>query len=217
MGATNAVRNATEARALGKDVLMWCAQEVTDTSILPQDTATPTARTQTDLDNIIDHWLQFGELSIVAKRQVVNGVGAYGKSERTEKEHPWVVTMTLPVGQIVLGFEKREAPLHVQRRMSKPPKPWAAEGRRQERQTYRQGAQRSGWTGSSSGGSASGHAGGAWSGSSWSNSGGSWSGHNNGSGSNYGNSRSILSPATQAKSKSEEDTLRDLLADEGGA
>jgi hypothetical protein len=36
------------------------------------------------------------------------------------------------VGQMVLGFEKRDAPLHLQRRMQKPPRPWQATGRKKQ-------------------------------------------------------------------------------------
>jgi hypothetical protein len=121
MRAANAVRNATEARTQGKDVLNVArtrSDGYVDSS--PRHTAAPTARTQTDLDNILGH-CGFSELSIVAKRQMANGVGAYGKRERTEKEHPWMATTTLSaakmddgksfgkkVGHMVLGFEKRD-------------------------------------------------------------------------------------------------------------
>ena len=34
------------------------------------------------------------------------------------------------VGQLVLGFQKRDAPMHIQRRMQKPPRPWSTTGRK---------------------------------------------------------------------------------------
>ena len=34
------------------------------------------------------------------------------------------------VGQLVLGFEKRDAPMHIQRRMQRPPRPWSTTGRK---------------------------------------------------------------------------------------
>jgi hypothetical protein len=98
------------------------------------------------------------------------------------------------------------------------PRPWSADGGRQEVKTYSQGAQHPGRTGNGPGGPASGHSGGAWSGNnsgnSWSNSGGSWSGYNNGSRSNSGNTWSSPAPARQTKSQSEEETPRDLLTKE---
>jgi hypothetical protein len=142
MGAPNAVRNGFEARVLGMDVLLWRAQEETRTEILPEGMVAPTARTAADLNTIVDSWLLFGELSVVAKRQTANYVGANGKRDRTDREHPWMVTMTLSdaevkgkvssfgkkVGQLVLGFEKRDAPLHLPRQMQKPPRPWSVTG-----------------------------------------------------------------------------------------
>jgi hypothetical protein len=86
----------------------------------------PTERTAEDLSKIVDSWLQHGELSIIAKRQTAFNF-AYGKRARTDVEHPWMVTLTMSdakgdgrlgsfgkkVGQMVLGFEKRDAPLHL--------------------------------------------------------------------------------------------------------
>jgi hypothetical protein len=119
---------------------LWRALDETRKEILPDGMATPTERTTEDLSTIVDSWLQYGDLSIVAKRQSANNV-AYGKRVRTDREHPWMVTMhdgavrreggwqnrklwEEGVGQMALGFEKGDAPLHLQRRMQKPPRPW---------------------------------------------------------------------------------------------
>jgi hypothetical protein len=136
MGEPKAVRNAHEARVLGKDMLLWRARDETRKrkEILPEDMAAPTERTAEDLNKIVGSWLQYGELGIIAKRQTAFNF-AYDKRARTGVEHPWMVTMAMSdakvdgrpgsfgkkVGQMVLGFEKRDAPLHLQRRIQKPP------------------------------------------------------------------------------------------------
>ena len=43
------------------------------------------------------------------------------------------------VGQLVLGFEKRDAPMHIQRRMQKPPRPWSTTGRKKVEPSSRGG------------------------------------------------------------------------------
>ena len=114
--------------------------------------AAPTARTAEDLKRAVETWLQFGELSIVSKRQSALHF-AYGKRTRTDVEHPWMVTMTMSdaevegrlssfgklVGQLVLGFQKRDAPMHIQRRMQKPPRPWSTTGRKEVEPSFRGG------------------------------------------------------------------------------
>ena len=39
-------RSAEQARAFGKTLLMWCAQQSTETKILPENTVPPEARTK---------------------------------------------------------------------------------------------------------------------------------------------------------------------------
>jgi hypothetical protein len=233
MGEPKAVRNAFKAR-----ILLWRARDETRKEILPDGTAAPTERTAKDLNTIVGSWLQHGELSIIAKRQSANNV-AYGKRVRTDRVHPWVVTMTLSdakadgrpwsfgkkVGQMVLGFEKRDAPLHLQRRMQKPPRPWQATGEKNSGSSSRGGystkpyqpwdpkgpytAPSSSWSGNNQTG------GGSWSnwgGSGWDNSSrmqGNSSGYDGGGRSSTGNARSVMEPASKkTKGPSEEDTLR---------
>ena len=83
MGEPSKILNAHEASALGMDILLWRAQEETRTEILPDGMAAPTARTAEDLKRAVEIWLQFGELSIVSKRQSALHF-AYGKRTRTE-------------------------------------------------------------------------------------------------------------------------------------
>ena len=145
MGEPRKIINAHEASTLGMDILLWRAQETTRKEILPDDIAEPEKRTLKDLKRIVETWLQYGELSIVSKRQTALHF-AYGKRARTDVEPPWMVTMTMSdakvegkgssfgklVGQLVLGFEKRDAPMHIQRRMQKAPRPWSTGGRKKE-------------------------------------------------------------------------------------
>jgi hypothetical protein len=243
MGAPNAVINGFEARVLGMDVLLWRAQEETRTEILPEGMVAPTARTAADLNTIVDSWLLFGKLSVVAKRQTANYVGANGKRDRTDREHPWMVTMTLSdaevkgkvssfgkkVGQLVLGFEKRDAPLHLPRQMQKPPRPWSVTGRKYSRPSFRGGyskrpyqpwdstrpytAPSSSWSGNNQSRDANSWS--NWGGSEYDNNSSSCQGHGSGYGgggrSNTGYARSVMRPASKkAKGPSEEDTLRDM-------
>jgi hypothetical protein len=92
MGEPKAVRNAFEARVLGKDILLWRAWDETRKEILPDGMAAPTERTAKDLNTTVGSWLQHGELSTIAKRQSANNI-AYGNRVRTDRENPWVVTI----------------------------------------------------------------------------------------------------------------------------
>jgi hypothetical protein len=146
MGEPSKILNAHEATTLDMVILLWRAQEETRNEILPDGIAVPEARSTEDLKRIVETWLQYGELSIVSKRQTALHY-AYGKRDRNEVEPPWMVTITMSdakvgpgsrscssfgklVGQLVLGFEKRDAPMYIQRRMQKPPRPWCTGGRK---------------------------------------------------------------------------------------
>jgi hypothetical protein len=76
-------------------MLMWCAQRSTETKILPESTAPPEARTKEQQQEIVEHWLQHGDLSTVARRVKARYVDKFKKHDRKEPELPWVVTMTL--------------------------------------------------------------------------------------------------------------------------
>ena len=69
MGEPSNILTAHEASTLGMDILLWRAQEETRKEILPDGMAAPEARTAEDLQRVVETWLQFGELSIVSKRQ----------------------------------------------------------------------------------------------------------------------------------------------------
>ena len=135
MGEPSKILNAHEATTLGMDILLWRAQEETRNEIRPDGIAAPKKRSAEELKRMVETWLQYGELSIVSKRQTSLNY-AYGKRARTDVEPPWMITMTMSdakvdpsiricssfgklVGQLVLGFEKRDAPMHIQRRMQR--------------------------------------------------------------------------------------------------
>jgi hypothetical protein len=62
-------KSAEQARAFGKALLLWCAQRSTESRILPDGMVAPEERTTEQLQEIVECWLQHGELSIVARRQ----------------------------------------------------------------------------------------------------------------------------------------------------
>jgi hypothetical protein len=110
-------RSAEQARAFGKTLLMWCAQRSTESRIMPENTVPPEARTTEQKQEVVEHWLQHRELSIVARRAKARYVDTWKKHDRKEQEPPWMVTMTLSdasipggylgkrVGVTALGFE----------------------------------------------------------------------------------------------------------------
>jgi hypothetical protein len=62
-------KSAEQARAFGKTLLLWCAQRSTESRILPDGMVAPEERTTEHLQDIVECWLQHGELSTVARRQ----------------------------------------------------------------------------------------------------------------------------------------------------
>jgi hypothetical protein len=73
---------------------------------------------------------QHGELSIVARRQKARTFDKWKKHDRTEQEPPWMATLALSdasmprggklgklVGATALGFEMRDVPHHIKRKM----------------------------------------------------------------------------------------------------
>jgi hypothetical protein len=124
-------RSAEQARAFGKTLLMWCAQQSTETTILPENTVPPEAREKDQQQEIVEHWLQHGDLSIVARRVKARQLDKWKKHDRHEAEPPWMVTMTLSdaklptlsgslgkrVGALALGFQMRDVPHRIKRKM----------------------------------------------------------------------------------------------------
>jgi hypothetical protein len=86
----------------------------------------------------VDHWLEHGELSTVAKRTVAqNRNRRTQQRERDERDSPWMVVITLSsemmttgkrlgkaVGQEVLSSQRREVPLEIQARMHQQVRAW---------------------------------------------------------------------------------------------
>ena len=79
----------------------------------------------------MEHWLEHRELSIVGKRTIAQSRHAQtGQRERDERNHPWMVVITLSdeklntgkslgktLGQEVVSFQRSKAPLAIQNRM----------------------------------------------------------------------------------------------------
>jgi hypothetical protein len=116
---------------VGKDMLTWLAKECVIFRLLPGGMGHPKDRTEEHVQAIVDHWLEHGELSIVGKRTVAQSRKNYThQRDRDERDHPWMVVITLSsemvitgkqlgktVGQEVLSFQGRDAPLEIQNRM----------------------------------------------------------------------------------------------------
>ena len=126
------VKSAEQARAAGKAILMWCAGRETETQILPDGMVKPELRTPEHLQEILECWLEHGDLSIVARRKKARFQDKYKRTDRLHENPPWMVTMCLSgvtvtvhrlhskreklgklVGKIALGFQMRDVPLHI--------------------------------------------------------------------------------------------------------
>jgi hypothetical protein len=137
------VKSAEQARAAGKAILMWCAGRETETQILPDGMVRPDLRTPEHLQEILECWLEHGELSIVARRKKARYQDKYKRTDRQQENPPWMVTMCLSgvtvtvrrlhskreklgkmVGRIALGFQMRDAPLHITRMMKEGVRLW---------------------------------------------------------------------------------------------
>jgi hypothetical protein len=98
----------------------------------------PEKRTEENVRAIVEHWLAHGELSIVGKRTIAQSrYEQTGQREREERNHPWMVAITLSnekmntgkslgktVGQEVISFLRSKAPLAIQDRMHKQIRLW---------------------------------------------------------------------------------------------
>jgi hypothetical protein len=91
----NMIKSAEQARTFGKTLLLWCAQRSTLKNILPEGMVAPGCRTPEQLQDILESWVEHGELSIVARRQKARYQDKYRRTDRAEQNPPWVVTMTL--------------------------------------------------------------------------------------------------------------------------
>jgi hypothetical protein len=119
------VKSAEQARTSGKAILLWlwCAQHTTKVQILPDGMVAPERRTLEHLQEILESWLEHGELGIVARRQKARYQDRYRRTDRAEQDPPWMATMSLSsartptggklgkvVGAMALGFEMRDVP-----------------------------------------------------------------------------------------------------------
>jgi hypothetical protein len=64
------VKTAHQARTLGKDILEWLAKECVMFRLLPEGMVNPKERTEEQVQEIVEHWLEHGELSIAGERTV---------------------------------------------------------------------------------------------------------------------------------------------------
>ena len=84
------------------------------------------------VQEILECWLEHGDLSIVARRKKARFQDKYRRHDRLQENPPWMVTMCLSgatvtvrrlhskreklgklVGKIALGFQMRDVPLHI--------------------------------------------------------------------------------------------------------
>ena len=94
------VKSAEQARAAGKAILMRCAARETETQILPDGMVKPDLRTPEHLQEILECWLEHGELSIVARRKRARFQDKYKRTGRQQENPPWMVTMCLSGGRL---------------------------------------------------------------------------------------------------------------------
>jgi hypothetical protein len=79
------VKSAEQARTSGKSILLWCAARATELQILPDGMVKPELRTPEHLQDILESWLEHGELSTVARRQKARYQDKYRRSDRAEQ------------------------------------------------------------------------------------------------------------------------------------
>ena len=115
---------------MGKDILEWLAKECIISRLLPEGMVSPEKRTEENVRDIGEHWWAHGGISIVGKRTIAQSRSQTGQRERDERNHPWVVVITLSdeklntgkslgktLGQEVVSFQRSKAPLAIQNRM----------------------------------------------------------------------------------------------------
>jgi hypothetical protein len=76
---------------LGKDILEWLAKECVIFRLLPEGMVNPKERTEEQVHEIVEHWLEHGEPSIVGKRTVAQSRNTKtGQHDRDERNYPWM-------------------------------------------------------------------------------------------------------------------------------
>jgi hypothetical protein len=87
------VTSANQARQLGKDILAWLSKECVIEKLLPEGMVKPEKRTEDHVAMVVDHWLEHGELSTVAKRAKTHQRNRFTQQrDRAEPDSLWVVT-----------------------------------------------------------------------------------------------------------------------------
>jgi hypothetical protein len=121
-----------------RDVAVWLGKECAIERLLPDGMVTSKERTEDRVLTVLEHWLEHGERSIVAKRTTAQQRNRKTQQrERGDRDNPWVVTITLlsammatrkrlgkTVGQEVLSFQRRDAPLEIQACMHQQIRVW---------------------------------------------------------------------------------------------
>jgi hypothetical protein len=142
------VTSAIQAMQLGKDILMWLAKECSNEELLPGGMVKPEDRTDEHILAVFEHWLDHRDMSIDPKKTKAQQRNRYTQQrERSERENPGMVTMMLSsavmasrkvlgkaVGQEVLSFQRRGAPLDMSSRMHQQVRAWHS-GKRERDQS----------------------------------------------------------------------------------
>jgi hypothetical protein len=63
------ITSAIQARQLGKDIMMWLGKECNVGKLLPEGMVKPEERTEEQVLTVLEHWLEYGDLSIVPKNR----------------------------------------------------------------------------------------------------------------------------------------------------
>ena len=104
------MKTAHQARMVGKDMLTWLAKECVIFRLLPGGMGHPKDRTEEHVQATVDHWLEHGELSTVGKRTVAQSRHAKtGQRDRDERNHPWMVIITLSNERMSTGHSPSTA------------------------------------------------------------------------------------------------------------
>jgi hypothetical protein len=138
--ATGSNRRSRHGRRERPPILLWCAARATELQILPEGMVKPELRTPKHLQDILESWLEHGELSTVARRQKARYQDKYRRTDRAEQNPPWVVTMSLSsasttsptkrekLGKVVermaMGFQMRDVPHSTRHMMKGSARPW---------------------------------------------------------------------------------------------
>jgi hypothetical protein len=98
------VTSAHQARQVGKDMMMWLGKECAIERLLPDGMVTSKERTEEHVLTVLEHWLEQGELSIVAKRTTAQQRNRNTQQrERGDRDSPWVVVITLSSAMMTTG------------------------------------------------------------------------------------------------------------------